>query len=156
MYAWLGNETVWDSRANSSPTSQKVMYGEVFPASCKGSFTAEGSRSQKVSGRYSILQQRHGYLDHCGLSDRRSQLRLTRFRSMAASGPVTARCTQPETVRRGLERFSSVAWISAGSSIPDMLQWSFLDSVVAKTINVFSPCLPRLHSPSLNLGFCSK
>lgn len=32
--------------------------------------------------------------------------RLTRFRSMAASGPVIARCTQPETDREELERFS--------------------------------------------------
>lgn len=80
------------------------------------------------------------YLDHSGLSDRRSLLRSTRFRSMAASGSVTARCTQPETVR---EKNLSSSRLSHGYLL----------------LSLFPTCcndvffIPRLQNPSM-FSFC--
>ena len=114
MDVWLSNETAWDSWAQSSPISRKAIYGKDNQRAGRAlhswGVTQPGGVGAIVGiSPYSAQRQLRGYFNHSSLPDRRSLLRSSRFRSTAASGPVTARCTQPETVRGELERFCSLS-----------------------------------------------
>ncbi len=152
----------WDSQGlvvNSTPWSRETIYGKADRQAGKAlhswGVTQPGGVGTIV-GRGSAQQQLRDYFVHSGPSDRRSLLRSTKFISTAASGPITARCSKPETVRRGLERFCS---LSHGYQLPSLFLTCCNDPFfvpLLRSPSMFSFCLSRLLSHSLNLGFCSK
>lgn len=91
--------------SNSPNTlSQKATYGKWDQGAVRALHswwvTQPGGVGAIVGRALSARQQLRGWFDHSYLSDSRSLLRSTRFRSMAASGPCTAPCTLPETLRQ--------------------------------------------------------